>query len=84
MAAGPVDPPVTGNLLAVADGAAAVCEALADGLTDDGLTEADFEGVGDMLGDLDGDFDGVGDLDGVRLGDGLLDLSWSPSCPYAN
>jgi hypothetical protein len=70
-----VDEPVTGRLVGATVGAAVVCEALADGLVD-------FEGVGDMLGDLDGDFDGVADFVGVRIGDGLFDFSWSPSCPY--
>jgi hypothetical protein len=81
---GAVDPPVTGSVVGAAVGDAAVGEMLADsdGLTDwDGLTDSDFDGVGDMLGDLDGDFDGLADFDGVRLGDALFDSWLSPSCP---
>jgi hypothetical protein len=65
-------------VVGVAEADAAVGGALTDG---DGLTDSDFDGVGELLGDLDGDGDGAGDFDRVRLGDGLIDRSWSPSCP---
>jgi hypothetical protein len=69
-----VDEPVTGSLVAVTVGEAAVGVTLADGLMD-------FEGVGDMVGDLDTDFDGLGECVTDRLGVGLF--VWSPSsCPY--
>jgi hypothetical protein len=76
---GAVDPPVTGSVVGAVEGDAAVGEMLADA---EGLTDSDFDGVGDMLGDLDGDFDGLADFDGVRLGDALFDLWLSSSCPY--
>jgi hypothetical protein len=65
-------------VVGAAEADAAVGEMLADA---DGLTDSDFDGVADMLGDLDCDFDGLGDFDCVRLGDALFDSS-SPTCPY--
>ena len=65
---------MTGSLVGDTVGEAVVGVALADGLTD-------FDGVADMVGDLDTDLDGVGECVTDRLGDGLFE--WSPSfCPY--
>ena len=61
---------MTGSLVAVGDAAVGEADRLSD-----------FEGVGDMLGDLETDFDGVAECFTDRLGDGLIE--WSPSaCPY--